>query len=114
MGFVNMIFKFADNQGLTFAYAELLDAGIAKSSISACFDEPAATPLAMADHQSFLQRLHAWFIEIEKDMLAGNAIPAVPASPVFRHHGGTLEVKSTGRETEIIAIALHHYGEMVG
>ncbi len=112
-----MIFRFADNKGLTFAYAELLEVGLPKSSIAACFEESAPVPQPPAVHQSFLQHLHSWFVAAkahqEPDSRAEEKTDA-PVSPIFRAHGGTLEVNSRDRAAEVIAIAIHHYGEMVG
>ena len=111
-----MIFRFPDNKGLTLAYAELLDIGIAQSNIVATFNESAPLPQPPAEHASFLQHLHSWFIAAkahhDPDYRAGAEIDP-PVSPVFRKHGGTLEVKSRDHAAEIIHIAVHHYGEMV-
>ena len=108
-----MIFRFPDNKGLTFAYAELLAIGIPESSITACFDESVPLPQPRGVHQSFLQHLHSWFVSAKAHQdLDEETEP--PRSPVFRTHHGTLEIKSTDRAVQIIAIATHHYGEMVG
>ena len=111
-----MIFRFSDNKGLTFAYAELLDMGIPKSCIVATFDESVPLPQPPAMHASFLHHLYSWFIAAkggEDSASHAEVEPEVPVSPVFRKHGGTLEVRSRNHAAEIVHIAIHHYGEMV-
>ena len=108
-----MIFRFPDNKGLTFAYAELLAIGIPESSITACFDESVGLRQPRAVHQSFLQHLHSWFVSAKAHQDPEGKIDP-PGSPLFRTHHGTLEIKSTDRAVEIIGVAAHHYGEMVG
>ena len=111
-----MIFRFSDNKALTFAYAELLDMGIPQSSIVASFEEFVPRPQPPAVHASFLQHLHSWFLAVkarqEPDSHAEEETN-IPVSPVFRKHGGTLEVKTLDHAAEIIRIAVHHCGEMV-
>ena len=111
-----MIFRFPDNKGLTLAYAELLDIGIAQSNIVATFNESAPLPqppavarivssasslLVHCSQSASRSRLPRW---------SGNRSSGLAR---FRKHGGTLEVKSRDHAAEIIHIAVHHYGEMV-
>ncbi len=105
-----MIFRFAECKRLTFTYAELLDLGIPKSCMMGIFEESAPDPQPVGEHQLFLKHLHSWFVTSQGRQEEVDP----PSSPVFCNRGGALKIESKDREAQIIDVALHHGGQMVG
>ena len=112
-----MVARFSSHKAMVFAYSDLLALGIPASALRPHFDEVASAPQPPEEHHRFLQRLHKWFQARSDHSSMSQEVtqvgPERPSSPTYKESGGTLDVDPGSRGSAVVAIIVHHSGELV-